>query len=333
MMVSDLHLRLMREHHSALQQRILLFITGDSKESFESLLLEVHDFQKSHNSIISAFASSFPKPISWQTVPAIPQEAFREFRIATFPKNTSTRVFHTSGTTGTKRGKHWFYSLELYKQSACSGWQKAGLTGYPILALLPPPRIAPYSSLVQMAAWLTPEENFLWGESGWQCLQRVINSTPVLLFGTALTFLDFFAKTSPLTLPSGSLVVETGGYKGAQLSTSKLELYKLFEQRLGIPSASIFNEYGMTELSSQFYANDIHTPHRAPPWARALVINPETQKECSVNETGMLRIFDLANLGSACVLQTHDLAIRRENGFELLGRAPSAIPQGCSRSY
>ena len=320
------------EYLSALQKRILLFIEGCSDETFESLLLEVHAFQSAHNPVISAFSSSFPTPISWKTIPAIPQEAFREFRVAAFPKGKSIRVFHTSGTTGSKLGKHWFYSLELYEKAVRNGWQRVGLAGYPIFALLPSPQIAPYSSLVQMASWITPEENFFWGENSWRRLQRFISNTPVLLFGTALAFLGFFATTPPLILPTGSLAVETGGYKGRRVEISKLEFYKLFEQHLGLPSTAIFNEYGMAELSSQFYASGIRTPHQAPPWARALVIDPETQKECALNGTGMLRLFDLANLGSACVLQTRDLAIRRENGFELLGRDLSAVPQGCSRA-
>jgi hypothetical protein len=46
----------------------------------------------------------------------------------------------------------------------------------------------------------------------------------------------------------------------------------------------------------------------------------------------MLRLFDLANLGSVLAIQTQDLAVRRGMGFELLGRDPHAIPRGCSRS-
>jgi hypothetical protein len=62
------------------------------------------------------------------------------------------------------------------------------------------------------------------------------------------------------------------------------------------------------------------------------VIDPETGDECSDGETGVLRVFDLANVGSCCVLQTRDLAIRRDAHFELIGRDPAALPRGCSRS-
>ena len=70
----------------------------------------------------------------------------------------------------------------------------------------------------------------------------------------------------------------------------------------------------------------------AAAWVRALVIDPESGNECAEGETGMLRIFDLANVGSCCALQTRDLAIRRGADFELIGRDPAALPRGCSRA-
>jgi hypothetical protein len=63
-----------------------------------------------------------------------------------------------------------------------------------------------------------------------------------------------------------------------------------------------------------------------------VVIDPETGGEAAMGETGVLRIFDLANLGSVLAVETRDLAVRRERGFELLGRDPAALPRGCSRA-
>jgi hypothetical protein len=72
--------------------------------------------------------------------------------------------------------------------------------------------------------------------------------------------------------------------------------------------------------------------HIGPPWTRALVINPETEHEAEEGGTGALRIFDLANLGSVIAIQTRDLAIRRGEHFELIGRDPVALARGCSRA-
>jgi hypothetical protein len=41
-------------------------------------------------------------------------------------------------------------------------------------------------------------------------------------------------------------------------------------------------------------------------------------------------VFDLANVFSVMAIQTEDLGVRRENGFELVGRAQLAEPRGCS---
>jgi hypothetical protein len=47
-------------------------------------------------------------------------------------------------------------------------------------------------------------------------------------------------------------------------------------------------------------------------------------------ETGLIRIFDLANVFSVVAIQTEDLGICRGEGFELIGRAQRAEPRGCS---
>ena len=185
-----------------------------------------------------------------------------------------------------------------------------------------------------MAGWLAPRERFFPGESA--RLLKVVSAErePLVLFGTALAFLNFFEWLGDrqLALPSGSVAIETGGYKGTNRSLPKSELYSLFQRHFGLDDNEIWNEYGMTELSSQFYARGLRSPHRGGTWVRTRVIDPETGKECADGETGMLRVFDLANVGSCCVLQTRDLAIRRGSNFELLGRDPAALPRGCSRA-
>ena len=67
-----------------------------------------------------------------------------------------------------------------------------------------------------------------------------------------------------------------------------------------------------------------------PPWARAQIISPETGDEVAEGETGLVRIFDLANIFSVLAVQTEDLGIRRDAGFELIGRDQQAEPRGCS---
>jgi len=304
---------------------------------FDDLLLELHGIQRVLCPPYGAFCATQPPPRTWKDIPALPLDAFRHAAIRCFPEGALVTTFRTSGTTGEGYGEHHFYRLELYHAAALGGWRAAGLPLENVLCLVPSPEEAPFSSLSRMAGWLAPRENFFPGR--WEALAAKIESpaakqTPLVLLGTALAFLDFFEWLGDrsLTLAPGSLAVETGGYKGTRRQLPKAALYAQFQNRLGLPPEAVGNEYGMTELSSQFYTRGLNRPHEGAPWVRAVVIDPETGRECAEEETGLLRIFDLANTGSCCALQTRDLAIRRGNGFELLGRDPAALPRGCSRA-
>jgi hypothetical protein len=129
-------------------------------------------------------------------------------------------------------------------------------------------------------------------------------------------------------------VFETGGYKGRSREIDKRELRRLLERRLGVPATNIVSEYGMSELSSQAYDGQVgasgERAFQFPPWARAEVISLETDEPADEGETGLLRVYDLANVGSVMAIQTEDLALRRGRGFELLGRASESQPRGCS---
>ena len=182
---------------------------------------------------------------------------------------------------------------------------------------------------------------------------------PLAILGTAFSFvhlLDHFAANNMrYRVARGSRVMETGGYKGQSREVAKAELHVLITKHLGIQREFIVTEYGMSELSSQAYdrvvgiqgptskgqgenahvdQSAIRNPQSAvfhfPPWARSQIISPETGHEVSDGETGLLRIFDLANVRSVMAIQTEDLAVRRGDGFELLGRAAQTEPRGCS---
>ena len=316
-----------------LEECVLRFIKfGDG--SFEDLILAVHAMQRVSCPQYDAYCASLGKIASWREIPAIPLAAFRQTAIRSFPAAETIRSFRTSGTTGEGHGEHHFRTLELYRTAALEGWLRAGLPTGNVFCLMASPEDSPYSSLSCMARWLAPWEQFFLGD--WDRLAKAVSrvGNAVTLFGTALAFLDFFEWLGrrEMRLPHGSLAIETGGYKGTNRSLPKAELYALFQEHLRLGSGDIWNEYGMTELSSQFYSRGLGNSHCGAPWVRALVIDPETGGEGADGETGLLRIFDLANVGSCCALQTRDLAIRRGEHFELIGRDPSALPRGCSRT-
>jgi hypothetical protein len=179
--------------------------------------------------------------------------------------------------------------------------------------------------------------------------EAIEKNHPLVLLATAFSFvhlLDFLAEQDlRFQLPAGSRVMETGGYKNRSRSLPKAELHKLIAERLEVPPSHIICEYGMSELSSQAYdgraallrgqdwgraAARPYRVFRFPPWARVQIISPETGCEVADGETGLIRVFELANVFSVMAIQTEDLGIRRAEHFELIGRAALAEPRGCS---
>jgi hypothetical protein len=164
-------------------------------------------------------------------------------------------------------------------------------------------------------------------------------NNPVCVLGTSLAFVHWFdhltATNRPFTLPPGSCIMDTGGFKGSTRAVTSEELRAQYEALLGVDARAVVNEYGMTEMLSQFY--DAHRldasqmrVKRGPAWVRSAIVDPETLEPLLSGETGLLKHFDLANLFSVSAIQTEDIAVARGDGFELLGRAAGAAPRGCS---
>ncbi len=139
-----------------------------------------------------------------------------------------------------------------------------------------------------------------------------------------------------LPLPRGSRVMQTGGFKGRSREVAADELRREVARALAVDERSVVGEYGMTELSSQFYEATMVDPGAPagvfvePPWARVIPVDGATLEPVADGETGIARIEDLANVDSAFAVLTQDRVRRVPGGFELLGRAQGAPPRGCS---
>lgn len=341
---------------------------------FNGLALMLFTLQFEHNAAYRRICSARgiqPNDVThWSRVPAVPTAAFKELELSCLHPEQRTHVFHSSGTSEHRPSRHFHNteSLSVYEASLWSWFERQfgdGASGSRLLCLTPPPAQSPRSSLVHMFDVVrqrlgAPESAFL-GRSAtdgaWTLEFNDVIQTlegnpkddsrkPELILGTAFSFvnlLDYLAENSlSLQLPPGSLVMETGGYKGRSRTLPKAELHALITERLGVPRSRILCEYGMSELSSQAYDTVVRDgkaalppslvprPFHFPPWARSQVISPETGREVADGETGLLRVLDLANVFSVMAIQTEDLAVRRGDGFELLGRATSAESRGCS---
>jgi hypothetical protein len=327
-----------------LEEEILFFLERPKPERFEELAIRLYQIQRAKNRPYDLYcrALGIPNEVSsWNEIPGLPQQAFKHSEIRSFPAEETRFEFRTSGTTGEGYGRHFLPSLDLYKKAVLQGWDHARLPRYPIGLLMPTAVQNPYSSLARMGAFLSDdvEHQYFWKDPGRLDLTNFRNFIarargPIILFGTALAFLDLLESgRSQLSLPEQSLVMETGGFKGSNRTIEKSELYQQLSDYFGIPADSIWNEYGMTELSSQFYASGVDRSHTGPPWTGVVIIDPATNREASLGEIGMVRIIDLVNIWSVLSIQTQDLARRGPGGeFLLLGRDPNALPRGCSRA-
>jgi hypothetical protein len=281
---------------------------------------------------------------SWREIPAMPQQVFKLETLYARGLGKPAAIYETSGTTTGQPGRQHLLSTDIYRAVAVEGARQAGLfAGEPELHFLAPsPGNAPHSSLSAMFGFWQKGARF-WMEDerfDFAGLREVLSARSkagkkIGLSGTAFAFvhlIDAWADLPPLRLPRGSWVLETGGFKGRSREISKAELYAGLRRTFSVADDAIWNEYGMSELSSQAYARGTNGRHETPPWARVLVVNPGTGREVKAGREGLVRWIDLANIDSVMALQTLDLAERTRDGFRLIGRLPRTEPRGCSLS-
>jgi len=317
---------------------------------------------------------------SWTEIPAVPAQAFRDVRLWCDDDGDPAAVFRTSGTTagpGARPGEHYMSAsgLALYDASLTPMFRAYVLpdlatgaearSSLALLALGPPPAEAMHSSLWHMvdvagrelferpARWFLPVAGI-----DLPALEAALTAGgPVCLIATDLALDSFLAAARVrgfrTALPAGSRLVHTGGAKGRRRTVSTAALYEGVSEVLGLAPNNIVNEYGMTELASQFYDDTLRRPGRtpldpalrlkhAPPWLRTQVVDVHTLEPLPPGRPGLLKFFDLANRGSVLAVQSEDRAVHATdeelgrvpaNGtrpFRLLGRAQGSEPRGCS---
>jgi hypothetical protein len=333
----------------------------EDEARFERLALALFAFQFGANPPYARWCLARgvrPEKVrSWREIPAVPTGAFKELPLCCFPAERAVKVFRTSGTALSKRGELALDTLALYEASLVPSFERGVLPDLapgerlPLLVLASPPAEAPDSSLSHMFGVMQERRGAPSG-SGWfvrggrldaaallDAIEDAARAPKLLLCGTAFALVHWLEwleeRALRLALPAGARVMETGGFKGRARSLSRDRLYAFVEERLGVPPGRCVNQYGMTELGSQFYDSVLHEPAAPrrklrPPWARVRIVDPETGEEANDGEVGALRIVDLANTGSVLAVATADLGRRVGDGFEVLGRAEGAEARGCS---
>ncbi len=137
--------------------------------------------------------------------------------------------------------------------------------------------------------------------------EAMVAGQSVLLLGTSFAYVHLLdaVEDAGFRLPPGSRVMQTGGFKGRSREVDAAELRQESRARCGVDVRAVVSEYGMTELSSQFYEGTLHDGlmkpgvYVEPPWARVVPVHPESLDPVREGEDGIARIEDLMNVDSA----------------------------------
>lgn len=353
---------------STLHQRARALVSAfergeDASADFDSLAIDLARYQAEHAPgfarLCSARGVDLQSLTRAESIPAVPTDAFKLTRVATFDPSETRATFRTSGTTVGARGSHEMRDASTYEAAALAfgrRWLVRDLDQpLPVVVLAPRPEAAPDSSLGHMCAsfvrvfgepaspeqtWFVDGEVIDIGAFDERVAVALAKEQPMLVLATSFALVHFLDALGDATfaLPAGSRVMQTGGFKGRSREVSAETLRAELAHAFGVDERAIVCEYGMTELSSQFYERTLfdstatHGLYAEPPWARVVPVDPESLEPVPDGEVGIAKIIDLMNVDSAVAVLTQDRVRRPRgtSGFELLGRAPGAPSRGCS---
>ena len=307
--------------------------------TWEVLALEAFRFQAKNVAIykewlhlVKCDPALVTKP---EQIPFLPIELFKNHTI--LADNLSAEmVFFSSGTTGMALSNHHIYKKKHYLkncQRIFETWQ-GPLTNCVFFALLPHYLERSNSSLVAMVKHFMEQsgngEHFYLNnlaslESSIK--QAKTSNKKLVLFGVTFALLEY-AKQG-FSLPSNTIVIETGGMKGMGKELIRTELHQILKEGLKLPY--ICSEYGMSELLSQSYTDGSEWFTES---ATMKVLIRETDNPFAVSRMagkGGLNIIDLANIHSCCFIATADQG--KHDGhtrFTVEGRLDNTDIRGCN---
>jgi hypothetical protein len=347
--------------HARVREMVRAFGRSEAMpEPFDTLAADLARFQAAHvpgYRRLCAARGVDPAAIALaRQAPAVPTDAFRLGHVFAFDAPDASTTFRTSGTSHGARGVHRMRAVKTYDAVALAfGSAMLARDLAPPVAVLvvgPPPPEAPDSSLAHMCAVFAhalgapepPDRTFFVRDGSLRVgdlrdrIAGLSRATPAIVLATSfglVHLLDALGR-DVLALPPRSRVMQTGGFKGKSREVAPGELRAAVARAFGVGDRAVIGEYGMTELSTQFWEATLvepqarHGVYVEPPWARVVPVDPQTLAPVPAGEVGIGRIEDLANVDSAFAVLTQDRVRRVDGGFELVGRVVGALPRGCS---
>jgi hypothetical protein len=205
--------------------------------------------------------------------------------------------------------------LRLYRASALAGLHRflfPDVARMRVVSLIAPGTELPDSSLSQMVDWAMDHfavDGTYVAQADGLDVDRLVaaldasarTGEPLAILttsGALIRALDALrALDRAFRLPHGSRLMDTGGDKGAPRRLSRNGLLHAVWSAFAIPGYFVVNEYGMAELSSQYYDTSLsdrvggrHAPRRkcGPHWARTRILDPITLTPAAPGEVGLL---------------------------------------------
>lgn len=331
--------------------------TATSDDVFNEIALQLFAYQFEHNRPFRQFSiqrGRTPRTArSWRDIPAVPINAFKELTLSCCAPESAARVFMTSGTTARGvRGKSYHANTAVYDASMIRGFKQFFMPDrdridmsilFPTEDALPNSSLAHYLGLA-LSHFGSAHSDYVMQDDGiafdhlFNNLDRAqIGGEPYALLGASYSYVplldEMVQRGLSFTLPAGSRLFDTGGFKGQSRELQLDDFYDQLSTAFGVPRENCTNMYGMTELSTQFYdrGNAVcPSVKTGPHWIRSRVINPLTGNDVPLGEAGVLVHCDLAHFNIVSTILTEDAGVEVEGGFLLLGRADGEEAKGCS---
>lgn len=323
---------------------------------FNALACELFKLQIKNNPLYKLYCERVQadlNPKRWQDICFLPIHAFKSPLFNVDRSKENKLQFLSSGTSlGDIRSRHLMKTSLHYDaviDQLLINRFKIGKGQTCFVSLIPSFVENPHSSLSYMISRVNKKKYFqhafrgvqkgmIYFEALTQFLKKCeLEKQSVFFATTTLALIDYMhwmqAHDVQIRLPKKSLIMDTGGYKGKILNTTRALILNQTIKYLGISKDQVVNEYGMTELSSQFYDQTGTDIKKVPAWCKVAVLNPKTNHITSKDGRGILRIVDLANVWFCAFIQTEDIAKIDSSGFQVLGRASGSGLRGCSIDY
>ncbi|HEX3033062.1 MAG TPA: acyl-protein synthetase, partial [Bacillota bacterium] len=248
-------------------------IDHQDEEKFNEVALKEFVFQYHENEVYRKICESQkvrPEAVtSWEDIPALPTQAFKQAIITSFPMAETELSLLTSGTTDPDvRGKIYRdkTSLELINkvnQLLTKEFLFPDVDKMRMMLMVPSPKVAPgmpmaYGLEQAKNAFGTPESAYYISPRGLDVDQLLSDlaetcekGEPCCLMGATSGFVYFFNACAErglkFSLPAGSRVCDGGGYQGTFGDCTRAQYLALVREYLGVPDYMCVNTLGMGE--------------------------------------------------------------------------------------